>query len=118
MVLFQGIYLLYLLTVLYLCRIHGNIGRKPPRALSKDELMKVISFIKNYAAVHTILLPGRIPGLKDYERTNLLPCTHQNDRSIWNMQSPVGKWKLEHVQKQHFTHFGVDIYHTYAEPSQ
>ena len=54
--------------------MHGNIGRKPPRALSQDELMKVISFIKNYAAVHAIVLPGRIPGLKDYERTKLLPC--------------------------------------------
>ena len=67
-------YLLYLLIVLYLRRIHGNIGRKPPHALSQDELMKVISFIKNYAAIHAILLPGRIPGLKDYERTKLLPC--------------------------------------------
>ena len=50
--------LLYLLTVLHLHRIYGNIGRKPPLALSQDELMKVISFIKNYAAVHAILLPG------------------------------------------------------------
>ena len=31
--------------------------------------MKVISFIINYAAVHAILLPGRIPGLKNYGRT-------------------------------------------------
>ena len=36
--------------------------------------MKVIYFIKNYAAVHAIILPGRIPGLKDNERTKLLPC--------------------------------------------
>ena len=36
--------------------------------------MKVIYFIKNYAAVHAIILPGQIPGLKDYEKTKLLPC--------------------------------------------
>ena len=52
----------------------ATLDKKPPRALSQDELMKVISFIKSYAAVHAILLPGRIPGLKDYERTKLLQC--------------------------------------------
>ena len=46
-------------------RIHGNTGRKPPQALS---------FIKNYAEIHAIILPGRIPGLKDYEKVKLLPC--------------------------------------------
>ena len=34
----------------------------------------MIAFIRNYAEVHAILLPGRIPGLKDYEKTKLLPC--------------------------------------------
>ena len=43
-------------------RIHGNTGRKPPQAHSRDELNRVLSFIKNYAEIHAILLPGRIPG--------------------------------------------------------
>ena len=55
-------------------RIHGNSGRKPPQALSRDELNRVLSFVKNYAEIHAILLPGRIPGLKDYEKVKLLPC--------------------------------------------
>ena len=55
-------------------RIHGNTGRKPPQALSRDELNRVLLFIKNYAEIHAILLPGRIPGLKDYEKVKLLPC--------------------------------------------
>ena len=55
-------------------RIHGNTGRKPPQALSRDELNRVLSFIKNYAEIHAILLPGRIPGVKDYEKVKLLPC--------------------------------------------
>ena len=65
-------------------RIHGNTGRKPPQALSRDELNRVLSFIKNYVEIHAILLPGRIPGLKDYEKVKLLPCSF-----TWNMQSPV-----------------------------
>ena len=32
------------------------------------------AFIRNYAEVHAILLPGQISGLKNYEITKLLPC--------------------------------------------
>ena len=39
-------------------KIHGNTRRKPPQALSRDELNRVLSFIKNYAEIHAILLPG------------------------------------------------------------
>ena len=60
--------------ITYNYRIHGNTGRKPAIALTHDDLSRVIAFIKNYAEVHAILLPGRIPGLKDYEKTKLLPC--------------------------------------------
>ena len=60
--------------ITYNNRIHGNTGRKPAIALRHDDLSRVIAFIKNYAEVHAILLPGRIPGLKDYEKTKLLPC--------------------------------------------
>ena len=34
----------------------------------------MIAFVRNYAEIHAILLPGQIPGLKEYEKTNLLPC--------------------------------------------
>ena len=54
--------------ITYNYRIHGNTGRKPAIALTHDDLSRVITFIKNYAEVHAILLPGRIPGLKDYEK--------------------------------------------------
>ena len=60
--------------ITYNYRIHGNTGRKPAIALTHDDLSRVIAFIKNYAEVHAILLPSRIPGLKDYEKTKLLPC--------------------------------------------
>ena len=70
-------------------RIHGNTGRKPPQALLRDELNRVLSFIKNYAEIHAILLPGRIPGGKDYEKVKLLPCIHLKGSFTWNMRSPV-----------------------------
>ena len=38
------------------------------------ELQHVTDFIENYAKVHAILLPGRIPGLKD-EKAMLLPSS-------------------------------------------
>ena len=59
-------------------RIHGNTGRKPPQALSHDELNIVLSlnFIKNYVEIHTILLPGQIPGLKDYEKSKTAAMQH------------------------------------------
>ena len=38
------------------------------------ELQHVTDFIENYARVHAILLPGRIPGLKD-EKAMLLPSS-------------------------------------------
>ena len=57
---------------IYLNRCHGNIGRAPKHALTDKELQHVTDFIENYARVHAILLPGRIPGLKD-EKAMLLP---------------------------------------------
>ena len=55
-------------------RIHLNTERKPPQAFPHDELNRVLLLINNYTEIHAILLPGRIPGLKDYEKVKLLPC--------------------------------------------
>ena len=32
-------------------------------------------FLENYAEMHAILLPGRIPGVKDYGKAKLLPSS-------------------------------------------
>ena len=66
-----------------------EIARKPPQALSRDELNRVLSFIKNYAEIHAILLPGRIPGLKDYKKVNCCHAIHLKGSFTWNMRSPV-----------------------------
>ena len=57
-------YELYIhLNILFIAnnRILGNTGRKPPQALSCDELNRVLLFIKNYTEIHAILLHCGIP---------------------------------------------------------
>ena len=56
-------YELYIhLNVLFIAnnRILGNTGGKPPQALSCDELNRVLSFIKNYAKIHAILVEFQV----------------------------------------------------------
>jgi hypothetical protein len=48
--------------------------RKSPRLLSHDDIEKVVKFISNYAEDHAIILPGRIPGYKDF-KMKLLPSS-------------------------------------------
>ena len=67
--------------ITYYYRIHGNTGRKPAIALTHD-LSRVIAFIKNYAEVHAILLPGRIPGLKDYEKNKITSMQHIKEAAL------------------------------------
>ena len=63
-------------------RLHGNSNRLPQNAYTTEELKHTITFIKNYAETHGILLAGRIPGYKRMD-VQLLP-THTTKRGIWN----------------------------------
>uniref|UniRef100_A0A1X7TDE0 Uncharacterized protein n=1 Tax=Amphimedon queenslandica TaxID=400682 RepID=A0A1X7TDE0_AMPQE len=56
-------------------RVHGNAGKTPNHALTFDDILRVVAFIRNYAEVHGISLPGRIPGMKSYENKKFLPCS-------------------------------------------
>ena len=42
-------------------------------SFSPEDINRVVCFIQNYAEDHAIMLPGRIPGLKQYEKAQLLP---------------------------------------------
>ena len=53
-------------------RSHGNIHRKPWNAASFGEKERAVVFIKNYADVHAMPLPGRLPKHNDF-RVMLLP---------------------------------------------
>ena len=46
---------------------HGNCGRAPHNALSREDKRMVVRFIENYAAIHALPDPGRLQGMiRDY----------------------------------------------------
>ena len=46
---------------------HGNCGRAPHHALSREDKRKVVRFIENYAAINAHPDPGRLQGtIRDY----------------------------------------------------
>ncbi|KAL5457727.1 hypothetical protein EMCRGX_G035016 [Ephydatia muelleri] len=46
---------------------HGNCGRPPHHALSRLDKSRVVSFIRNYAAINALPDPGRLKGMvRDY----------------------------------------------------
>ena len=47
-------------------RTHGNKGKLPKHAMKFDEITRVVDFIKYYADIHAIPLPGRLPKHQDY----------------------------------------------------
>ena len=47
-------------------RVHGNQGRMPKHACEHDDVSRVVDFVKNYADVHAVPLPGRLPKHQDY----------------------------------------------------
>ena len=55
-------------------RRHGNTGRQPKNAFTHEEENHVVSFIQNYSEANAILLPGRIPGYKQFN-IQLLPSS-------------------------------------------
>ena len=67
---------------------HGLIPRKKKSggqqertALTMDDIRNVTRFILNYAELHSIVLPGRVPG---FSRTDIkiLP-SHESRASLW-----------------------------------
>ena len=66
-------------------RVHGNTRRLPVHALTFDDVSRVVTFIRNYAEDHAVLLPGRIPGYKRSD-LQLLPCSTTR-ASIWREYS-------------------------------
>ena len=51
-------------------------------ALSIDDTKMIVKFMENYAEVHAVILPGRYPGVKDFERVKLLPSS-TTKRSVY-----------------------------------
>ena len=91
-----------------------NTGRKPPQALSRDELNRVLSFIKNYAEIHVILLPCGIPGLKEYEKMKLLPCNTLKRQLYLEYAESCEEIGIRACVVSMFNS-GIAICHTYVE---
>uniref|UniRef100_A0A1X7UAV2 Uncharacterized protein n=2 Tax=Amphimedon queenslandica TaxID=400682 RepID=A0A1X7UAV2_AMPQE len=73
-------------------RVHGNTGRIPCHAVSVEGIKDVVAFLENYAEDYTILLPGRIPGVRDYGKAKLLPSSvsrHKVYRQINLFKGPT-----------------------------
>lgn len=64
-------------------RVHGNTRRLPVKALTFNDVSRIVTFVRNYAEDHAILLPGRIPGYKRSD-LQLLPCS----------TTKIAVWKL------------------------
>ena len=82
-------------------RVHGNKGRAPHNRFTTEEVEMAVSFLKNYAQVHAILLPGRIPGYKA-TTIQLLPssCTKT---SIWLAYSTEAQKRgIKAASRTHF----------------
>ena len=48
-------------TVLNFIKVNGNAGKTPKHALTYNDILRVLVFIRNYAEVHGNSLAGRIP---------------------------------------------------------
>ena len=77
-------------------RVHGNTRKVPTHALSVSNIRRIVEFIESYADTHAILLPGRIPGVKEYENVRLLPSSttkkevyKEYKRSVESLQERV-----------------------------
>uniref|UniRef100_A0A1X7TPD9 Uncharacterized protein n=1 Tax=Amphimedon queenslandica TaxID=400682 RepID=A0A1X7TPD9_AMPQE len=71
-------------------RVHGNTGRIPCHALSVQGIKDVVAFLENYAEDYTILLPGRIPGVRDYGKAKLLPSSVSR-RKVYRQYADAGR---------------------------
>lgn len=47
-------------------RTHGNKGKLPKHSMKYHEITRVVDFIKCYADIHAVPLPGRLPKHQDY----------------------------------------------------
>ena len=73
-------------------REHGNKHMAPHNCLPFCEVQAIVSFIKNFAEVHALPLPGRMPNHKD--KALLLPSditkseVYRQYKQAWALESP------------------------------
>ena len=69
-------------------RMHGNVKRLPPNTVLLDRTKLIVRFISNFATVHALPLPGRLPGQFSDEKALLLP-SHMSKRYVYRQYKQV-----------------------------
>ena len=80
----QTIDAIKLISTITITRVHGNKRHTPRHAITHNDTEKIVSFIKNFQETHGILLPGRVPGVRDYEKAKLLSSS-MSKRYVYSM---------------------------------
>lgn len=65
-------------------RVHGNTKRLPPNTIPFTISQDIVQFITNFATIHALPLPGRLPGQFSDDKALLLP-TYMNKRHVYRM---------------------------------
>ena len=63
-------------------RTHGNTKRSPANTLPFSTTQEVVKFINNFALLHALPLPGRLPGQFSDQKALLLP-SHMSKRFVY-----------------------------------
>lgn len=63
-------------------RVHKSAHRQPVNAFTVDETHEAVLFIRNFAEIHAMPLPGRMPRMKDFS-VMMLP-SNLTKAEIWN----------------------------------
>ena len=81
-------------------RRQGNAKRLPSNTLPFSDTQDIVEFIRNFATVHALPLPGRMPGIYSKEKALLLP-SEMSKRYVYRQyceactESPVCRRKFE-----------------------
>lgn len=69
----------------------GGRQERDQRLLTHDDICRVVSFIVNFAELHALVLPGRIPGYKRFD-VKLLP-SHYTKATVFRAYESAIKAK-------------------------
>ena len=88
-------------------RIHGNTKRRPKHGASFEDTTRAVTFIKNFAAIHAMPLPGRQRGNRD-EKYLLLPSDKCKAFSR-NTLKPLLLTRVNRLKGERLRHSGMKL---------
>ena len=94
--------------------VHGNVGKRPSNSYSVEDEKKAVDFIKNFADIHAMPLPGRMPRMKDY--TVMMLPSDVTKHNIWksyvtscveSASNPVSLTKFKEIWNMYLPQISV-----------